>query len=237
MPIRNSFYRCDSKFYIDDVLQMYTDDHQIDGIVYTDGEICSWYTLINKNFKKIMSVNIQLQNQFKNGGQSSNRLARNRDIQRDHYVTQLAEQTISVYYDKQVNKQNVNNILFCGPAEFKRELFEHKIVKTYLKDIHLLTMGELNHQLILDTISNFDDSNEIDIIHQLKEMIQYADDKLVFGDDVYDMINMKLLSVLYIHDELDINELGIVNDYNFKIIKLKSTMIKNYGGMIGIKFY
>jgi peptide subunit release factor 1 (eRF1) len=103
MQVRNSFYRCDSKFYIDDIIQMYAEDHKINGIVYTDGEICVWYTLINNTLKKVTNDSINLQNQFKNGGQSSNRLARNREIQRDQYLTNLAEKTVSLYYDKNSN--------------------------------------------------------------------------------------------------------------------------------------
>lgn len=237
MNVKNSFYRCDSKFYLDDIIQMYSDDHKIDGIVYTNGEICIWYTLIDKDFKNLAKESIKLQNQFKNGGQSSNRLSRNRDIHRDHYVTQLAEKTVSIYYDKQLNNQIVSNIIFCGPAEFKRELFEHKLIRSYLKNIHLVTMGEMDYQLILDTISNIGDSDELDIVNQLRLMIQNADDKLVFGEDVYIYINMRMLNVLYIHHEININELGIINDYDFKIVKIKSSMIKDYGSMIGIKFY
>lgn len=237
MNVKNSFYRCDSKFYLDDIIQMYSDNHKIDGIIYANGEICKWLTVINKDFKVLDKESIKLQNQFKNGGQSSNRLSRNRDIQRDHYVTQLAEKTVLLYYDKQLNKQTVCNIIFCGPAEFKRELFEHKLIKSYLKNIHLVTMAELDHQLILDTISNIDSSDELDTINQLQLMIQNADDKLVFGEDVFHTIDMKMLSILYIHHEIDIDGLGIINAYDFKIVKIKSSMIKDYGGMIGVKFY
>jgi len=237
MVVKNNFYRCDSKFYLDDILHMYTDDHKINGVVFTDGEICTWYTLINENLKKIASENIHLQNQFKNGGQSSNRLARNRDIQRDQYLTSLAEKTVSIFYDKQCNKQKVSNIIFCGPAEFKKELFDHKLISTCLKNIYVVTMANICYQTIIDIITKLDDSDEIDILNQIKNMICIVDDKLVFGDDVCEMINMKLINVLYVHHEIDLDSLGIINDYGFKIIKLKSNMIKDYGSMIGVKFY
>jgi hypothetical protein len=98
-------------------------------------------------------------------------------------------------------------------------------------------MGELNYNLIIDTISKLDDISEIDIIDQIKYMIEFADDKLVFGDDIFEMINMKMLKVLYIHYNIHIEKLNLTKDYSFEIVKIKSDMITDYGGMIGIKFY
>lgn len=239
MNIKSSLYRCDSTFYLNDIIQMYTDDHTVDGIVYTDGASCTWYTLVNTDLKKITCDNIHLQNQFKNGGFSSNRLARNRDIQRDHYLTELAEKTVNIYYDKQNNKQKVTNIVFCGPAEFKKELSDHKLINTYFKHVHIITMSELNYQLIIDTITNYDDPTEIDTVEQIRNMIRVADDKLVFGDELSLMIRMRLLSTLYVHHEIQIDKLRteLDIDYDIEIVKIKSNMIKDYGCVIGIKFY
>ena len=72
------------------------EDHEVNGVIYTDGSECIWYQLKGNNFKKMANINIYLQNQFKNGGQSSNRIARNREIQRDQYLLMLAEKTIDI---------------------------------------------------------------------------------------------------------------------------------------------
>ena len=222
---------------MDEILNMYK-NHDINGVIYTDGNICNWYEFKNMLLKKITSKTIHLQNQFKNGGYSSNRLARNRDIQRDHYLTELAAKTVSIYYDKQNNKQKITNIVFCGPAEFKKELADHKFI-TCFNNIHLITMSELNYQLIVDTVSNFDDPTEIDTIERIRNMVQLADDKLIFGDELSLMIQMKLVSTLYVHHEVPIDKLrtDLDIDYDIDIIKIKSNMIKEYGSIIGIKFY
>lgn len=238
MPIRNSFYRCDSRFCLDDIIEMYSEDHDINGIVYTDGETCTWYSLENKYFKKHSSSNIHLQNQFKNGGQSSNRLARNRTIQREAYITKLAEQTVTEYYDKQLNKSKIVNIVFCGPAEFKIELSKHKLISSYFNPntIHVLTMNDFNSQMIVDLVDTFDDTHEIETVNHIRSLISNADDRLVFGEDIYEMLECRMISILYVYHELDLDIIN--NDYGCQIVRIKSRMIMNdYDGMIGVKFY
>jgi len=246
MPIRNSFYRCDSKFCLDDIIEMYTEDHDINGIIYTDGETCTWYSLENKYLKKQSVSNIHLQNQFKNGGQSSNRLARNRTIQREAYITKLAEQTVTEYYDKQLNKPKIMNIVFCGPAEFKIELSKHKLISSYFDSntIHVLTMNDINLPMIHNLVESLDDASEIDTINHIRSLISNADDRLVFGmDEIQEMLECRMIGVLYVYHELNLNininiNININNDYGCQIVRIKSRMIMNdYDGIIGVKFY
>ena len=86
------------------------DDHTTDGIVYTDGKTCIYYTLRNNDLKKISTSSIHLQGQFKNGGQSANRLARIRDHTRDQYIGKLAEKSVELFYDKTNNISKITTI-------------------------------------------------------------------------------------------------------------------------------
>jgi peptide subunit release factor 1 (eRF1) len=215
-------------------------DTDTNGIIYTDGNECIWYELKNNNIKKLADKKIYLQNQFKNGGQSSNRIARNRDIQRDQYIQLLAEKSIELFYNKSENMQTVKNILFCGPAEFKIELANNKNIIGFLSNIHIVTMGDLDLDLINKVINNISDPQELINIKKINDMIAMADNKLVFGSDIIEMVNTFQLDILFVHNDMyDSDKINDFKKYNEKlnIIKIKSDMINQYGGMIGVKFY
>lgn len=235
MRVNKSFYKCDSKFHIDDIIDMYK-SYDKNGIVYTDGKICIYYELVNRDLRKIYSSDIHLQNQFSNGGQSQNRLARNRDINRDHYISELAEKTVNLYYDKNINKSKISNIVFCGPAEFKIELSKHKLIIQYFENIHLINMADIDYNLLIETVNNFDDPKEKNIISSLNDMIRNADDKLTFGDDIIDSLKLCEIETIYIHEDCKTLD-NLTFEYNPTIIILKSHMILDYGGIIGVKFY
>lgn len=211
-------------------------DHNVDAVVYTDGNECSWYELKNKDFRKLANKSIYLQNQFKNGGQSSNRLARNREIQRDQYIQMMAEKTVELFYNKTDNCEKISNILFCGPAEFKTELSAHKLITSFFTNIHVVTMAELNHEIILETLSKIEDPADRENVDYIKHMIETADDKLVFGDELMPLIETCQIKTLYIHRDLKLAD-QIITHYKLTIIKMGSDMINQYGGMIGVKFY
>jgi peptide subunit release factor 1 (eRF1) len=235
--IKRSFYRCDSKFYVDDIIDMYK-DHDVNGVIFTDGNICNWYEYKNGSLKKLGSAHIHLQNQFKNGGQSVNRLRRNREIQREQHLTSLSEKTIAFFYDKEKSIQKIKNIMFCGPAEFKIEMAENKLIRSFFENIHIVTMGglDLDIQILNEAIEKIEDPHEKIIVAEIKKLIALADSKLVFGKDIAGMLSLCLIKTLYVHKDSDFLK-DIQLDYDVDVIKISSDMINEYGGVIGVKFY
>lgn len=234
--IKNSLYRCDSKFYIDEIIDMYK-DHDVNGVIFTDGNICNWFEHKNGNLKKLGSARIHLQNQFKNGGQSVNRLRRNRDIQREQHILSLSEKTVSFFYDKDKSSQRVKNILFCGPAEFKIEMAEYKLIRKFFDNIHIVTMGtDLDIRILNEQIEKIDDPQDKKNVTEIKRLIAVADPKLVFGTDIQNMLLTYQIETLYIHKDSEYLNDKLI-DYDLSIIKISSDMINEYGGVIGIKFY
>ena len=210
-------------------------DYDINGVVYSDGKECVYYEHKNDTLRKIASHTIYLQNQFRKGGQSTNRLARIRDIQREQYIKNLAERAIEYYYDKKENKSKIVNILFCGPAEFKTEISQQKELNTYFKNIHVITMDNLNTKMINDVINGLIDPKEKKYIDEIKEMIMLADDRLLFGDEIIQGIKECIVKKVYIHIDSKLLE-NIIPTYDMQIIKIKTNDIKDYGA-IGVKFY
>jgi peptide subunit release factor 1 (eRF1) len=236
MHIKSTFYSCGSKFYIDEILDMYVLEHDIEAVVYTDGNECIYYELINKHMKRLAKSSIYLTSQFKNGGQSANRLARIRDIERENYITLLAEEIVDLYYDKENNRQKVKHFIICGPAQFKEELSEHKLIKKFFKNMHVINMADVDQNKIFDAINNFDDPEEKEHLDNIRDLIGTADNRLVFGDQIPIELKECMIGKLYIHvDNKELQNLKL--QYKPKIIKIKSGMILEFGGAIGVRYY
>lgn len=238
---RKTFYRCDARFHLDEILDMYKNNNpDIYGVVYTDGNHCTWYNLIDKNLCKIYTKEVILQNQFSSGGQSQNRLMRRRDIQREHNLTVLAEKTVEYYYNKETSQPKVLNVIICGPAEFKQELADHKLVRQFFgSKIRIVTMsGVMDYNLLMNHIHQMADHDprEHEKVRRIQYMIDTADPKLVFGRDIDESLELCEIETLYVHKDSAFWDKPKPL-YRLEIIKMSSKMINDFGGMIGVKFY
>jgi hypothetical protein len=214
-------------------------DHNVDGAVYTDGKICCYYMVKNGDCRRIATKTIHLQNQFKNGGQSQNRLARNRDIQREQYITGLAEKAVDVFYDKTNNCSKVLNLIFCGPAQFKIEMSEHKLIRSFFNKtyLHIINMAEFDQKKLIQYIDQLADPNEAKHLADIQHMIAMADERLAFGDEIDQLIKLCQLKKLYINkDHPYLSTLDQIG-YDIEVVLIQSNSIDCYGGMIGCRFY
>lgn len=239
--INKSFYRCDNKFYLDSVLEMYTND-EFDGIIYVDGSICDFYLVNLGRYSKVKSSTIYLQNQFKNGGQSSNRLSRIRDHIRESYITELSDRTVELFYSKNEMKSKINNLIISGPSYFKNEMAATKTIKQFFDNIHIVTLNKFDQDIINEFIFNINKNSDDNIDIEIRSLIENNEDvdKLVFGiQDIIQNINDKMIKKIYVHsDTIDILENDNTLDLNnVELVKTQSNYIVHYGGIIGIKFY
>lgn len=240
MKVTKTIYKCDNKFHIDDIIDMY-DDYENYGVLYTDGEKCIWFKFQNNIFTKLKENKFKLQNQFKSGGYSANRLARNRDIQRSHHITEIAEKTIDIF-----KKINPKSVIFCGPGNFKVEVMTSKNITSYYEKTQKTILKSLTIcdddfnkmcDVIKDMINTIDNDN--DEFHKIQEMIIMADDRLVFGEeDIINGLHDQIISTLYLHDEYILDVENLIVDYRKVIIKrISNATILDYGGIIGVKYY
>jgi len=245
MKVTKAIYKCDNKYHINDIIDMY-DNHDNHGIMYTDGEKCVWYKLQNNIFTKMKEIKFKLQNQFKCGGYSANRLARNRDIQRNHYITEISKITIDI-----LKKINPKIMLLCGPGIFKVEVMTHILEKgnIWSKNINIKSLTICDDDfgkmcdMIKDTIYNIDNDNHKNDFEKIQDMITMADDRLVFGKDtIMKGLNDQIISTLFLHtDYLFDNDIDIGNLMTkckkLTIIRISNMSILDYGGIIGIKYF
>jgi len=88
--IIKSYYRCDKRFHLDEILDMYSDSYVNYGIVLISGNAYRCYLLCvgtsHREFKLLNSDTIHLQKTKKKGGQSAPRFERIRQEKKHHYT-------------------------------------------------------------------------------------------------------------------------------------------------------
>lgn len=240
MKVTKTIYRCDFKFHIDDIIAMY-DEYENHGVLYTDGEKCVWFKFQNNTCTKMKEIKFKLQNQFKSGGYSANRLARNRDIQRTHHITEIGEKTIEIFM-----KINPKSVIFCGPGSFKIEVMTSKNINSYYEKtqktiLKSLTLCDDDFNKMCDSIKDMINTidNDNDEFYKIQGMIIMADDRLIFGeDDIINGLHNQIISTVYLHDDyfLDIENL-MIECKKVKFKRISNATILDYGGIIGIKYF
>ena len=198
--INHGRYLCDSKFHIDNIIEMYNNDI-VNGAIFVDGKECSYYTVNGIYVKKIKENSLHLQKKFGRGGSSMERLRRVGELIRNSYVNNIIETIISLFYDKKINKPKVDGIIICGPANLKLEIAKSDVINQYFKQIHILSLQNFDNSVVIDFFKNIENPQYCKNLDMIQNLISLGDDRLVFGDDIYDFD--KSVGTLYIDANYD----------------------------------
>jgi peptide subunit release factor 1 (eRF1) len=237
---------CDDHFHLDEIIPMYDDtlSHRVDGAVYVDGSTCIQYLIQDGRLYEVDRFDIRLISQFKNGGQSSNRLERIVDENRNVFVQKVVESCLHNFYDKDTNCSKISNLVLYGPSRFKEDVatYNKPCLSQYFKYIELITVSDSSHtDKIFEYLEEIIDPIEEHIWMNITEMIELADPKLEFGEDIQVQLANCMLEKVIIDEELYNDEFVSQLNYEPEIIVIRSskyrTCIQNYGGIIGIKWY
>jgi len=225
---------------------MYNDEEQY-GMVLISGNICNMYliTIVGQHYdiRRTFSKSVQLQTDFGRGGQSANRIHRIGQQQRDTYVKLMAETMVKKFM-KNNNKECIaKHIIIGGPAQMKNKLKEQELVKQYFNNISIVDTPEINDSMVDEVYKQYSDKFNPDnrhIIDQIDKLISLADDKLVFKDEIISNMENCMLEKIFI--DVDIlrdmyEEINKLNTYGCIIEKLNTGYLKQYGGIIGVKWY
>ncbi len=114
--LRNSIYKCDSKFETAAVIELLS-VHLRYGVITIDGNACVIGIICGPQTQVIASFSDDLPNRHRKGGQSSCRFQRLRLEKRAGYVTKAAEKADSVFLEEGL--PTVTGLFLGGCAEFK----------------------------------------------------------------------------------------------------------------------
>lgn len=248
--LNKSFYICDRKFFVDEIIEMYSANDICFGVIFFSGNGYDIYKVIKSgNFfenKKILTKNIKLPNQHKTGGQSALRFSRIRDEFIHNYITMSAEHIVSIFMSKNNTICNINGLIIAGSGQIKHKLLEHELMVKYLKNkvIDIIDTPEITSDTINDILmkaktifSNYDNKKYNNVLDEIKNLIATNSDILVFGiKDIIDELSM--IKTVYIDTE-DSN-INIIKESIDKINKkCELIVIPNMRDIkiVGIKFY
>lgn len=125
IPILNFYYKCDKTFDID-YLSQYFIELPSGFVIFINGDKCMIYEFNNK-FKKLKTINANLINRQRKGGQSSVRFSRLAEESRYHYVVHCID------YINKFCIESDNNYIF-GSKEIKNMLLTNNNLNIKLKE-------------------------------------------------------------------------------------------------------
>ena len=127
-------YRCDNKFHIDGLKDLYQSDQPKIGLILVTGSLTEFYLVslgdistANRSCsittsRKLFSKSVDLPKKHNNGGQSQARFGRLRVEAIDNYITILAEASVKHFIDQESNRSNVKGLILVGPGDKKKLL-------------------------------------------------------------------------------------------------------------------
>lgn len=251
------YYRCDVRFCLDAILEMYDDDQQY-GICLISGEDLKIYIASVSgeriDIKMINKETIELETRTRRGGSSSGRYGRINDKAKNFNKTTFVEMIVDAYITENHTKCKITRLILAGPTDMKREihetpLFQQHLQKYFFKyvntsEIHTTTAYEVMDQVIADI--RYADVKAVD--NELNNIIQMNYDILLVGRaECENYIRTANITKLYVCKSLLINSgnqetlkmLGTLKDQirGLIVIYSESSTLKTYGGWIGIKKY
>ena len=252
--IKHFYYRCSKKFIIQPIKDMFTEESKY-GIVLVSGNCYQFYNLTKAgNHVEITCIHdssIKLQKKQKKGGQSAPRFERIRQEKENAYIKKISEKMVNYYLTKNNTQYTVKGLIIGGPANIKQKLLDTQKVQKMFGDIILKTetTSEINSSTVwevyekcLDAFASEEENESLELIKEIKEMMEIEIEKLVFGyEEIFYNLKNCMLEKLLISTDLDEevkNKLNELNTYNCKIIESNPINFKSIGvDIIGIKWY
>jgi peptide chain release factor subunit 1 len=227
---------------------MYGDSFINYGIVLISGKEYRCYILSihnsHREFKLIKSDTEHLQKKQKKGGQSAPRFGRIRQEKRDIYTKKIASQIVSSYIANNHTECSVKGLIIAGPADIKGEVMEHDIFKQYFQNkvMRVLSSDEINDGTVYDIYSScfdlfvpYEEGGKI--IEEFNDLLSHASDKLTFGSDVHAYLMSNELEKVLVADEIYQEIRGKFPNTKCKFYRVSNNQIKQFGQIVGIKYY
>jgi len=244
-PIKKFFYRCDRRFHLDDLIKLYEDCDNY-AIVLISGKRVEYYLHSANQTRLLKSLDENLPNQHKTGGQSAQRFERIRDEKIGWYTKKITE--IMVQYYVKEGKFLYKGLIIAGPAEMKDWVKEEELFTRFF-DKHLLKtlkISEINSQSIYQVINSAADiltsqKSEKELVSLFEEMLSDPKmiDLFVFGvQEVERAFNEGELKEIYVSNKYTNIDKLLQSNTKTKINIIKSNDFHGkYDELVGIRYY
>lgn len=247
--IDKTFYICDKQFYLDPILEMFKEELKM-GVVLISGDSFEIHIITKSGthfeHQKLCSDDVAPIKRHRKGGQSAVRFSRITDAKEEMYIKMIGEMTIECFMKENNTKCLIDKLIIGGPGNKKHYLKEDPLVQQYFKNnMAIMNTQELNETTVYGTLNEchkyFNEENDKyynEILGQIQEMINFDNEKLLFGiDEIMYAIQENMVKEIYVSDDLD----DVFKD--IELNKCNKTIIpSNYFNkigmdVIGIKWY
>ena len=253
--LNQMFYRCDHNFYLDEILEMFDDEDNY-GICLVSGEDLYVYIISvcgsQNEIKLINKKTIELETRTRRGGSSSARYGRINDKAKNFNKTTFAEIIVNSYMFENHTKCRIKKLIIAGPTDMKKDitetpLFQQHLQKYLFKLINTNGIGLSTVNEILDNILlEIKYSNVKDVDDEINNLIKTNYENLIIGNfECSQFIENKNIIKLFVCKSSQHEDIAVVqmldnlkiNCPTVNIIYSESSMLKTYGGWLGIKKY
>jgi peptide chain release factor subunit 1 len=243
-PVRKSHYKCDKRFHLEDLLDLYT-VYDTYAIVLISGKRTDIYTYSKNHTQLIKTLKVDLPNQHKTGGQSAPRFGRIREEKIGLYIRRICE----ILFGCLVKHGQFHHLglVLAGPAQLKDQIQNEIMFQTNFQKHLLMTMviGEINDQSVSQVIQLMEEqifgiNHNSKTIKRFEQMLNDPQtlDLLVFGTtEVLEQFCLGSLAEIFIkEDSLDL--LNPTLSAKTKITSISdSSFVKKYGIAVGLRYY
>jgi len=245
-------YRCDSKFHLDSILEMFDDGIKY-GVILISGKEYAIYqvnqTGTHFEYKLLLNKNIHQPNKHNKGGQSSVRFERIRRNVHSHFVDQIAEDAIKVLMTNNNTECIISKLIVGGSAEMKTEVKQSELFKQHLSKYMINTVNttDVSEKSAEYAISMSIDESELNdkkkIDAEIDTLMFSSGDLLAYGEsECLSMLTENLLQKLYVENSVVTDE---IKDYlitfrltnKTNILFVKSDKLKLFNGFLGIRHF
>lgn len=235
-PFKKFYYRCDSKFHTDDVVDHFDERQWKYAIVIIEGEDAEFYKADQKlAYELLGTTHSVIQKRQGRGGQSKNRIERLREETIHIYVKKIAEYIDRVYIED--GQFMFDYLILSGATQKIRDVIE-------LLSINRSNIKTFNYNNIENLISHqsyhilYEDEKEIykSIQTEINELLELKSDLLAFGEEIFE--ESSTIGTLYISvDEYEVHRIRLQSLYG----QSKTSIVINDAvcnfGMIGVKYF
>ncbi len=169
-PIQVYFYRCDSRFHLEPLLDMLKEKETF-GLILIDGTGSSFATLKGKRLEIVRTITSGLSSKHRAGGQSARRFERLREMEVNEYYKRVAK------YSEQIFLQipDLKGIIVGGPGPTKLDFVEGEYLHYTLKEKLLATVDTayVDEQGIKEIVAKSD---------EILKKVRYVEEKNIVQD-------------------------------------------------------
>ena len=217
---------------------LFLDSRDRYGIIIVLGDETILYEIDEKmRYKKLDTIHARIQNNHRRGGQSQARISRLRDEQIHRYIMTIVESCKQNFRTNGV--VHISSLTISGSGQKK------EMLKDFLQEFKI-SLKILTYDNMEDILKNFNEAilNEINITENKKnekEIKEWIDlqgissaDRLVFGDEIKELFDNGCLEKIWIIPD-KVDDFKAKN--KTKIIIVENSILKDFSGMIGLKYY